>query len=303
VPGVDYRVGSIVDADAVERAVAGCRRVFHLAAYAGLWQDNERDFVDVNVSGTRNVLSAARAAGVETVIHTGTESVLVDATRRDRQTVTERTSVPPERLAGPYCVGKALAEREAFDAWRETGQRVIVCSPSVPLGPGDHSLTPPTRMLLGFLARRYPAYLPTTLNVVDARDVALGHWLAAERGRAGQRYILGGRDIELGELLARLGEIAGVPMPKRRVPYALALASAYVGEWIADHVTHRAPAAPVTGVRLAGADVRFDNRATRAALAWTPRPVDASLADAIDDFIDRGLFELSASGQQAKRAR
>jgi dihydroflavonol-4-reductase len=303
VAGADYVHGSITDPAVVERATAGCRRVFHLAAHAGLWTADKRDFVAVNVAGTRNVLRAARAAGVDTVVHTATESILVDVSKRTRQTVHERTSVRLDRLAGPYCVGKALAEREALTASRDSGQRVIVCSPTVPLGPGDPWLTPPTRMLLGFLARRYPAYLPTTLNVVDVRDVALGHWLAAERGTSGARYILGGRDVPLAELLDRLERLTGVAMPKRTVPYALALAAAHAGEWLADRVTRRPPAAPVTGVRLAGADVRFDNRATRAALNWAPRPPDASLADAVDDYVRRGLFAPPASGQQPKRAR
>jgi dihydroflavonol-4-reductase len=290
VPDVEYLQGSIQDRELLERAAADCDRVYHLAAHAGLWTLNKHDFVDINVTGTRNALAAARAAGAQRFVHTSTESVLLKARRGEPQVVDERTEIPFDELAGPYCTGKALAERAVFDAGRDDGLDIVVCNPTVPMGPGDPWLTPPTRMLLGFLRRRFPAWLPTTLNVVDARDVAEGLWLAAERGRSGARYILGGRDLELGELLHRLEAISGVAMPSIRIPYPMALAVAHVGEWVADHVTRRPPAAPVTGVRLAGVNARFDNRATRAALDWHPRPLDESLTESLADYRRRGLL-------------
>jgi dihydroflavonol-4-reductase len=290
VPGAEYLQGSIQDRKLLERAAADCDRVYHLAAHAGLWTLNKHDFVDINVTGTRNALAAARAAGAHCFVHTSTESVLLRARRGQPQVVDERTEIPFDELAGPYCTGKALAERAVLDAERDDGMHVVVCNPTVPVGPGDPWLTPPTRMLLGFLQRRFPAWLPTTLNVVDARDVAAGLWRAAERGRSGARYILGGRDLELGELLHRLEAVSGVAMPRFRIPYPMALAVAHVGEWVADHVTRRPPAAPVTGVRLAGVNARFDNRATRAALRWDPRPLDESLTESLADYRRRGLL-------------
>lgn len=303
IAGADYVQASIIDSEALGTAVRGCRRVFHLAAHAGLWARDKREFVSINVVGTRNVLEAARAAGVETVVHTSTESILI-ATRRGRapQRVDETTRCAESEMAGPYCVGKLRAECEASAAFERHGQRVIICNPTVPVGPGDHWLTPPTRMLLGFLNRRYPAYMPTTLNLVDARDVALGHLLAAERGAPGQRYILGAHDIGLAGLLERLQRLSGVPMPRRKVPYRLAWLVALVSEWLADHVTRRPPNAPLAGVRLGGIPVRFDNRRTRDALGWRPRPLDDSLRDALDDYSERGLFS-PPSIQQPKRAR
>ncbi len=289
--GVDYRQGSIIDEAAVADAVAGCGRVFHMAALAGLWAPDKRDFVAVNARGTRIVLDNARAAQVETVVHTSTESILIDARlRRQRQVVNEHTELGPEAMAGPYCEGKRIAEQEALRAWTEHGQRVIVCNPTVPAGPGDPWLTPPSKMMLGFLTRRFPAWLPTTLNLVDARDAALGHWLAATRGEPGQRYILGAHDVQMGDLLALLERHSGVAMPRRRVPYALAYSVAAVQEFIADRVTGKPPSAPLTGVRLAGVRVEFDNRRTRARLGWSPRPLDQTIVDAIADYRARGLL-------------
>jgi len=303
VPGAEYLQGSITDAVAVHGAVADCSRVFHLAAHAGLWAPDKREFVSINVTGTRNVLEAARENHVETVVHTSTESILIATTRgRSPQWVDERTRCSEAEMAGPYCVGKLRAEREARTAFEEHGQRVIVCNPTVPVGPGDHWLTPPSRMLLGFLNRRYPAYMPTTLNMVDARDVALGHVLAAERGEPGGRYILGAHDIQLADLLDHLQRLSGVTMPRRKVPYRLAWLVALVSEWLADHVTRRPPSAPLAGVRLGGIPVQFDNRRTRDALGWRPRPLEESLRDALVDYGKRGLLD-SPARQQPKRAR
>lgn len=307
VPGVEYLQGSITDGDRVRAATRDCGRVFHLAAHAGLWTRDKREFISINVMGTRNVLEAARAEGVETVVHTSTESILI-ATRRGRapQQVNEQTSLSESEMAGPYCLGKLLAEREARAAWQTHGQRVIICNPTVPVGPGDHWLTPPSRMLLGFLNRRFPAFMPTTLNLVDARDVAVGHLLAAERGAPDGRYILGAHDVELAGLLQQLQRLSGVPMPNRKVSYRLAWMVALVSEWLADHVTHRPPSAPLAGVRLGGIPVRFDNRRTREALGWRPRPLEESLRAALADYRERGLLDASASpaaSQQPKRAR
>lgn len=291
VPDVDYRQGTITDPEAVDSAVSGCRRVFHMAAQAGLWAPDKRDFASINVAGTKNVLTSARTHSVETVVHTSTESILIAANRgRVPQIVNEKTKRSLDEMAGPYCHGKLLAEHEAWRAWRKFGQRVIVCNPTVPAGPGDHWLTPPSRMLLGFLNGKFPAYLPTTLNLVDARDVAEGHWLAATRGEPGERYILGAHDIALGKLLENLQHISGVPMPTRKVPYQLAYVTALAMEYVADYITGKPPAAPLTGVRLAGIPVQFDNLWTRQMLAWQPRPLADTLRDALTDFRGRGLI-------------
>ena len=290
VAGADYRQGTITDPQAVAGAVQDCRRVFHLAALSGLWARDKRALITANRDGTRNVLEAARRQRVETVVHTSTESVLIAMGRGRRpQTVTEQTQCALEEMAGPYCRGKYLAEQEARRA-AGRGQRVVVVNPTVPVGPGDHWVTPPTRMMLGFLNGAYPAYLESTLNLADARDVAEGHWLAAEAGESDRRYILGAHDVQISRLLRLLGELSGRPMVKRRVPYLVALGVSVLSELAADWITRRPPAAPLSGVRLAGVPVTFDNADTRRRLGWTPRPLEETLRDAIADYRQRGLI-------------
>lgn len=287
---IEYRQGSITDADKVRAAATDCRRVFHLAALSGLWGRDKAAFLEVNRDGTRNVLEAARLAGAETVVHTSTESVLIAMGRGRRpQEIDERTRCTLGEMAGAYCRGKFLAEQEARRAASE-GRRVIIVNPSVPAGPGDHWITPPTRMMLGFLNGAYPAYLDSTLNLADARDIAWGHWLAAESGRPVQRYILGAHDIGIGRLVQLLAELSGRSLVRRRVPYPVALAASAVSELVADWITRRPPAAPLTGVRLAGVPVTFDTSRTRASLGWTPRPLEETLRDAIADYRGRGLI-------------
>lgn len=291
VDDVEYRSGSITDPRAVADAAADCMRVFHLAALSGLWGRDKKAFIGVNRDGTRNVLEAARRCGVETVVHTSTESVLIAMGRgRRRQIVNERTECTLEEMAGAYCRGKYLAEREARLA-AGRGQRVIVVNPTVPAGPGDHWITPPTRMMLGFLRGAYPGYLDSTLNLVDARDIARGHWLAAESGEPGRRYILGAHDVRISGLLQLLAGLYGSDLVKQRVPYLLALGVSAVNELAADWITRRPPAAPLSGVRLAGVPVTFDNSETRSALDWTARPLEDTLRDAITDYRQRGLIQ------------
>lgn len=289
--GVHYIQASIVDADAVADATVGVDWVFHLAANAGLWAARKQDFLTINQTGTRTVMQAAIAAGVERVIHTSTESILKTDKRKVGEGETDESmQLTFEDMVGPYCQGKFLAEQEALAAARQ-GLPVVVVNPTIPIGPGDRTLTPPSRMILGFLNGQYPAFLNSTLNVVDARDVALGHVLAAEQGRVGDRYLLGNANLPLKELLALLEELSGLPMPKRQVPYWLAYGVSLVQEFWADWVTHRPPAAPLTGVRLARSPMTFNATKARTELGFTTRPVRESLADAIQDYRSRQLLQ------------
>jgi len=297
VPGVEYIQAGVDDGQSVARAMRGCKRVFHLAAMAQLWSAERRDFFRVNHEGTLTVLNAARRAGVARLVHVSSESCLIAARRGGPvQPIDEHTWPDRSALAGPYCASKWLAEAAALAAVQEHGQQIVICTPTVPVGPGDPWLTPPTRMLLGFVRRELPAWMATTLNLVDVRDVAAGLWRAAQLGEPGARYLLGGENVTMETLLALLCEISGVAMPRRKVPWALARAGASVAEWWADHVTGRCPQATVTGVRLAGARVRFDNAATRRALDWRPRALSESLRDALEDFRQRGLWSGPATG-------
>ncbi|MBE7381077.1 MAG: NAD-dependent epimerase/dehydratase family protein [Leptolyngbya sp. SIO1E4] len=290
IAGVKYIQGSITDQPLVEAAMAGVDWVFHLAANAGLWSPRKQEFLTVNQIGTRNVMMAAHAAGVQRVVHTSTESILKTDKLKGPDITDESVRLTFDDMVGAYCQGKFLAEQEAFQA-ADRGLPVVIVNPTIPLGPGDRRLTPPSRMVLGFLNGDYPAFLNSTLNLVDARDVAIGHLLAAEKGQVGERYLLGNANLQLKELLQMLHDLTGLPMPQRQVPYWLALAVSVVQEWIADHITHRPPAAPLTGVRLAGSPMCFSSQKARQELGFTSRPLQASLADAICWYAERGLLQ------------
>lgn len=163
-------------------------------------------------------------------------------------------------------------------------------APTLPVGPGDRLITPPTRMILDFLNRNTPAYLDFGFNMVDVRDVAKGHVLAAEKGRIGERYILGNENLTLGELLRRIEGITGLAMPKRRIPYWLALMTGAISEFIADYVTHRSPRASLTGVRLARYEMYFDSTKAVNELGLPQNSVRTALADEIEWLMNSGLI-------------
>lgn len=289
--GVEQVVGSITDPAAVARAVDGCERVFHLAANPNLWAPDPKSFDAVNHQGTRRVLDAAQKAGVQRFVYTSTESIL-KSYRAPRQSVRalidETVVLTLEDMPGPYCRSKFLAEEAAREAAR-SGLPVIIVNPTMPVGPGDDLLTPPSRMILGFLNGETPAYLDCEFNLVDARDVAAGQVLAADKGRVGERYILGNVNLSLGALLAELQRITGLPMPRTRIPYALALLSAVVSEGVSN-VTKKPPLAPLTGVRLARTSMAFDCSKARTELGWSCRTLEHSLRDAIRWMSGKGLL-------------
>lgn len=298
--GLEFHQGDIADAAAVERAVAGARRVYHLAANPNLWARDPAEFDRVNHRGTLNVLAAAARHRPDRVIYTSTESILAGVRARAAGgMIDEGVDLRVEDMPGPYCRSKFLAERAALEAAAD-GLPVVVVNPTLPIGPGDSLLTPPSRMLLDFLNGRAPAYLETAFNMIDVRDAALGHLLAAQHGRIGQRYILAGENLTMSALLALLTELSGRPMPRRRIPYWLAYAYSAADEFIADHITRKAPRAPLTGVRLARHAMHFDSRRALLELGLQPRSLHHSLADALDWFRREGLLREAPS--EARRA-
>jgi len=288
--GVDFVRGSILDGTRLRDACRGVDRVFHLAANPRLWARDKGEFERVNLHGTEAVLAEAERVGVARVVYTSTESILRGRSENEEAATTESVKTSPDDLPGPYCRSKFFAEQAALRA-AERGQPVVIVNPTLPVGPGDWGLTPPTKMLLLFLNGGSPAYLEGTLNFVDVRDAALGHVLAAERGRAGERYILGGDNLTISELIALLHELTGLPMPRLRIPYAAAYAFAAISEFLSDHVTRRAPQAPITGVRLMRCAMAFDSSKARAELGWEPAPVRGALADAVDWFREQNLLK------------
>lgn len=287
---VEFHQGDITDRGAVARAMTGAGRVYHLAANPNLWTRDKRSFERVNLQGTLNVLAAAEAQRPKRLVYTSTESILAGLRGASGGgMIDEGIELDIDDMPGPYCRSKFLAERAALAA-AGRGLPVVVVNPTLPIGPGDRLLTPPTQMLLNLLNGRTPAYLNTAFNMIDVRDAALGHLLAAERGEVGRRYILGGENLTMSGLLDLLGELSSRPMPRLRIPYWLAYAYSAVDEFLADRVTHRPPRAPLTGVRLARQAMHFDNSRALSELGLQPRPLRRALADAIAWYDRHGLL-------------
>ncbi|QDV35852.1 NAD-dependent epimerase/dehydratase family protein [Tautonia plasticadhaerens] len=286
-PGVEVVFADIRDRAAVGRAMAGGRRVYHLAANPNLWVRDRREFDAVNHRGTVHVLDAALAGGAERVLHCSTESILTRA--RASGPIAEDVQVTERDAVGPYCLSKLRAEREAMDRAR-AGAPVVVANPTMPVGPGDRGPSPPTRLLMDFCNGRLPAVMDCTLNLIDVRDVAEGLRRAMEVGRPGRRYLLGGENLSLLRLLGLMGEICGVRPPRLRVPYAVAIVSAYVSEFYADHLGGGAPQATVTGVRLTRRSMHFDASRSLQELGLSPRPIRSSLGEAARWLSDRGAI-------------
>ncbi|HUR54194.1 MAG TPA: NAD-dependent epimerase/dehydratase family protein [Gemmataceae bacterium] len=277
-PNIELVFADIRDRDAVRRAVRDCRAVYHLAANPQLWTRPRGDFHRVNYLGTVNVLTAALDAGAERVLHTSTESILT----RSRQTgaIAEDQDVSSADVIGPYCRSKFLAERFAFHLARG-GAPVVIVNPTLPVGPGDFGRSPPTQMMLDFCLGKRAAFLDAELNLMDARDIAEGMVRAVEYGRPGVRYLLGAENWSIRSVFDHLAKLTGLPKPKWRVPYPVALAAAYVSELVADVVTGRIPAASVTGVKLTRRRMHFDASRSLRELGLTPRPVAESMAEAV----------------------
>jgi dihydroflavonol-4-reductase len=275
---IELTLGDIRDKNAVQHAVRGCREVYHLAANPNLWVQQRGRFRQVNYLGAVNVMEAALAAGVRRVLHTSTESILTRA--RQKHAITEEQIVPYEDIIGPYCRSKYRAERHALRLGR-AGAPVVVVNPTLPVGPGDLGQSPPTRMMLDFCRGRRREYLDAELNLIDVRDVAEGMIRAMERGQPGRRYLLGHENLSILTVFRMLARLTGLPEPRWRVPYAVALAAAYASEFVADVYTHRAPAATVTGVKLTRRRMHFDPARSLAELGLQPRPVAGTLAETV----------------------
>lgn len=285
----DYIEGSILDRPLLRDAVADVDWVFHLAADPNLWAVDKSSFLSTNTEGTKRVIEAAGASGASRIIHTSTESILVGRHQQVGSLIDESVAPRLDEMRGPYCRSKYLAEQEALDA-AQRGLPVVVVNPTMPVGAGDYRLTPPSRMLLDFLNGENPAYLEFEMNLVRAADVARGHLLAAERGRIGERYILGGANIKLSEVLAIVEDLTGLAMPKVTIPYALALAVAGVSELYADLISRKPPKASITGVQLAGAGMRIDTAKAIAELGYSPSPLREALAESVAWLAQQGLI-------------
>jgi dihydroflavonol-4-reductase len=283
-------VGDLRDARSLEAAARGCDEIYHVAADYRLWVVDEAPMYAANVDGTRNVIAAARAAGVRRLVYTSTVGALgIAADGVGRET----TPVSLAAMVGPYKRSKFIAEQEALKAARE-GVPIVIVNPSTPIGPDDYKPTPTGRIIVDFLNRRMPAFMETGLNLVCVEDVARGHLLAAERGRVGEKYILGGENLTLEELLRRLARIAGIPAPRLKIPYAVAYGFALGAEAVARTWTHRPPRASLTEVRMARKKMFFASAKAIAELGYAPGPLDDGLARAIAFFRRAGMARAAA---------
>jgi dihydroflavonol-4-reductase len=280
----DIVQGDLADSSSLERALEGCTGLFHVAADYRLGARDPTQLYRTNVEGTRNILTAARTAGVPRVVYTS--SVATIGIPPDGSPGEERTPVALDNMIGHYKRSKYLAEEVARDAAR-TGMSVVIVNPSTPVGPGDVKPTPTGQLVLDAASGRMPAYVDTGLNIVHVDDVAAGHLLAFERGRAGERYILGGEDMTLKTILGQIAQLVGRAPPRVRLPYAAVLPVAYLAEAIA-RVSGRSGRVTLEGVRMSRKRMFFSSAKAVTELGYRWRPPLRAFEDAVRWFRERG---------------
>jgi nucleoside-diphosphate-sugar epimerase len=280
---VQYVQGSILDPELLQAALDDVDEVYHLAGLPGMWTQRKDDFHAVNAQGTATVIAVARERGVSRLLHCSTESILFRPSC-PASALAEDVSVTLDQMPGAYTRSKMMGEQQALRA-AASGFPVVIANPTMPIGPPNGNLTPPTLMLQYFLKRRVQIYLDFIMNLVDVRDVALGLLLAMERGQTGQRYILGGENISLRKFLAIVSVISGRSTLRIPIPAIMAQTTAAVLEFMADHVTHTLPAGTVEGVRIASRSQALSIEKARRELGYAPRPIGGALEEAIQSIL------------------
>lgn len=276
-------LGDLCDPDSLERAVTGCAVVYHVAADYRLWAREPSELYRSNVEGTRNLLTAARDAGVECVVYTSTVGCIGIPGDRPGN---EDTEVGMDEMNGAYKRSKFQAEQVALEFAR-AGLPVVIVNPTAPVGDRDFKPTPTGKILVDYLKGDMPAFVDTGLNLVDVEDTAEGHLLACERGRSGERYILGSENLTLQQILARLAAISGGSAPRWRIPYAVAYAAGLASTGWAN-LTGREPRAPLDAVKMARKKMFVSLDKAKRELGFNPRPVDGALQRAVEWFRANG---------------
>jgi dihydroflavonol-4-reductase len=279
---VETVTGDITDAGSLGRAMAGCDEVFHCAADYRLYARDPGELYRNNVEGTRNVLGAAAEHGVRKVVYTSSVGTL--ALSPDGKPVDERARGDLDHMVGDYKRSKLLAEREA-ELFCARGLPVVLVSPSTPVGEGDRKPTPTGQIIVDFLNGRMPAYVDTGLNLVDVRDVAAGHLLAAEKGRPGENYILGNLNLSLHQMLEMLGQLTGRAAPRLRLPHWVPLLVAHLETPLA-RWRGRSPRVPLDGVRMSKKAMFFDGSKAVRELGLPQSPIEPALARAVSWFVE-----------------
>ena len=278
-------VGDLRDAASLEKAMSGCDTVFHVAADYRLWVRDPNEMYRSNVDGTRAILEAARKQGVRRVVHTS--SVATIGFQSNGSLADEDSPVSLADMIGHYKRSKFMAEQLALEAGR-SGMNVVTVNPTTPVGEQDVKPTPTGRIVLDFLKRKFPAYVETGLNLVDVRECARGHVAALEKGKSGERYILGGENLTLKQILDRLGNITGLPSPKVKLPYFFAFATGVVDEMITGRLLKGEPRATIDTVRMGSKKMFASSDKAERELGWKIVPVEAALQRAVEWFRANG---------------
>lgn len=284
---VEQVTGDLCDAPSIQRAMAGCRSVFHLAGDYRLWARYPAEIYRSNVDGARNVLEAAKREGVERVVYTSTAGCMGNPSTG---LADETTPASLEQMTGPYKKSRFMAEQLALE-FASGGLPVVIVNPTSPIGSHDVKPTPTGKTIVDYLNGDIPAFIDTGMNIVAAQDCAIGHLLAFERGLPGERYILGAENLTLQQLLVKLARITGRKPPTRQIPYALAYIAG-IFSTAGRKVTGRPPHVALDSVRLARTKTWASHEKARRELGFDPAPVDAALAEAVEWFLarQRGLL-------------
>ncbi len=285
---VEIFIGDLTDQPSLNRAMAGCSTLFHVAADYRLWVPHPRSMHETNVTGTRNVMLAAARAGVSRIVYTSSVATL--GLHTDGSPADENTPVSIADMIGPYKRSKFLAEAEVRRLVEEQGLPAIIVNPSTPVGPRDIRPTPTGRMIVDAASGRMPAYVDCGLNLVHVDDVARGHLLVLDRGRIGERYILGAVNMTLKEILVELAGIAGRRPPRIRLPHNLVLPLAYFAEGWARISGGKEPRISRVGVKLARKRMFFSGEKAKGLLGFHPRPIAEALGEAVDWFRQNGYL-------------
>ncbi len=279
--GCEVITGDLKDAKSLLRCVQGCKRVYHVAADYRLWSKTPQEIYDNNVGGTRNLLSACCEAGVERVVYTSTVGTI--GMRKDGLPANEDSPVSLDDMIGHYKRSKFMAEQVAHE-FAASGLPVVIVNPTTPIGAGDIKPTPTGKIILDFVKGRLPAYVDTGLNIVGVQDVARGHLLAEEHGVVGERYILGGENRSLEEILEALARISGRKMPRFPIPWIVALLAGYLDNFVIGTILRREPFIPLDGVRMARYKMYVSSDKARRKLGYDPQPAEQALHEAVDYF-------------------
>jgi dihydroflavonol-4-reductase len=289
---LEYTTGDLRDSESLDRALQGVTRVFHVAADYRLWAKDSKDIYDSNVGGTKNILAAARRANVQQFIYTSTvATIAVDRPSPPN----EKTDAKLEEMIGHYKRSKWMAEREALNAAKE-GFPVIVAMPTTPVGPWDWKPTPTGKIIVDFLNGKMPGYVDTGLNFVGVEECAAGHLLVAEKGKVGERYLLGGENLTLKQVLDILANITKLPAPMLKLPHGVALGAAYASTFFA-RIVGKEPGIPVEGVKIAQHKMFVDCTRAQRELGFKAGPVSAALQRAVTWYEQNGYV----SKRRAKR--